>query len=72
MGQARGGLLEQGDGLQAKVEEVLLLHVLQETQWQGYNPQPSGPDPQSIFLEPILRKKWQQQSLSNNPFEVIS
>lgn len=31
MGQARGGLLQQGDGLQAEVGEVLLLHVLQET-----------------------------------------
>ena len=29
VGQARGGLLQQGDGLQAEVGKVLLLHVLQ-------------------------------------------
>lgn len=28
VGQARGGLLQQGDGLQAEVGKVLLLHVL--------------------------------------------
>ena len=31
VGQPRGGLLQQGDGLQAEVGEVFLLHVLQET-----------------------------------------
>lgn len=36
MGQTRGGLLQQGDGLQAEVGKVLLFHVLQETRWPGH------------------------------------
>lgn len=53
MGQAGGGLLQQGDGLQAEVGKVLLLHILQETRRPGRGSAPGlGPSvhsPLSLF-----------------------
>lgn len=55
VGQARGGLLQQSDGLQAEVGEILLLHVLQEAQRRGHRRGPWGSAPQHTSLILFLK-----------------
>lgn len=55
VGQARGGLLQQSDGLQAEVGEILLLHVLQEAQRRGHRTGPLGLSSSAHFSHSLFK-----------------
>ena len=74
VGQARGGLLQQGNGLQAEVGEILLLHVLQETQRRGHRMGPPGLSSSAHFFHSLFLKviQFYLETLCLKAFALIN